>query len=67
MTTNHWETDLIPNSYPPVIMIVSGRNIIGIIIAICQQQISRCVTTLKSWKKIGSFSSTRSRVPVIAS
>ena len=56
----HWYTDLMPNTSPPVV--VGGHDNTGIPTA----DIKMYDNSNKSWKKIGSLSSARSRVAVAA-
>ena len=57
----HWYTDLMPNTSPPVV--VGGEDTDGIIPT---ADIKMYDNSNKSWKKIGSLSSARSRVAVAA-
>ena len=58
---DHWDTALVPNSSPPVI--VGGDDTTG---TIPTADIKMYDNSNKSWKKIGSLSSARSRVAVAA-
>ena len=59
--TDHWNTVLVPSSSPPVVVggDVSYRDT-------ATADIKMYVNSNKSWKKIGSLSSGRSRVAVVA-
>ena len=57
----HWYTDLIPNTSPPVV--VGGEDTGGTILT---ADIKMYDNSNKSWKKIGSLSSARTRVAVAA-
>ena len=57
----HWFTDLVPNASPPVI--VGGEGTAGTIVT---ADIKMYNNSNKSWKKIGSLSSARTRVAVAA-
>ena len=58
---DHWCTTLVPSSYPPVIL--GGDDTTG---TIPTADIKMYDNSNKSWKKIGSLSSARSRVAVAA-
>ena len=57
----HWFTDLVPNTSPPVV--VGGEDTAGTILT---ADIKMYDNSNKSWKKIGSLSSARTRVAVAA-
>ena len=57
----HWFTNLMPNASPPVV--VGGDDITGTILT---ADIKMYNNSNKSWKKIGSLSSARTRVAVAA-
>ena len=58
---DHFYTALVPSSFPPVV--VGGRDTTG---TIATADIKMYDNSNKSWKKIGSLSSARSRVAVAA-
>ena len=60
-TPTDWFTNLVPNTSPPVV--VGGEDITG---TIPTADIKMYDNSNKSWKKIGSLSSARSRVAVAA-
>ena len=60
-SADHWNTALVPSSSPPVV--VGGQHKTG---TISTADIKMYDNSNKSWKKIGSLSSARSRVAVAA-
>ena len=61
--TDHCYTTLVPSSSPPVNVVVGGEDTTG---TIPTADIKMYDNSNKSWKKIGSLSSARSRVAVAA-
>ena len=59
----HWYTDLVPHTSPPVVVGGEGVGTTGTILT---ADIKVYDNSNKSWKKIGSLSSARSRVAVAA-
>ena len=59
----HWSTSLMPNASPPVVVGGDNMHITGTILT---ADIKMYNNSNKSWKKIGSLSSARTRVAVAA-